>query len=249
MILAADIGGTNTRLALFETDAQHWTAQALQIFPSRQYRSLSEIVTEFLSRNPAVLEGACFGVAGPVTGDRSETSNLAWVVDARQLAGELRLPRVQLLNDLEAEAHGLAVLDSRDLMVLNEGAPTGSGNEALIAAGTGLGEAGLHWEGDHYQPFPSEGGHVDFAPRDELEIELLRYLLKRYERVSYERVLSGPGLLNIYQFLRDTGRADEPKWLAIDNKPAATHAHSPRNSRRRNSPLDASLTFIAFRRT
>jgi glucokinase len=186
----------------------------IDVFPSRKYESLDAIVREFVATHTPRLRSACFGVAGPVKYGRVETPNLAWLVEAGQLAHELGLKNVVLINDLEANAYGIAMLATEDFVVLNAGAPVANGNLALIAAGTGLGEAGLHWEGDHYQPFPSEGGHVDFAPRHALEVELLCYLLQQYEHVSYERVLSGPGLYNIYKFLRDTGRGDEPAWLA-----------------------------------
>jgi glucokinase len=135
-------------------------------------------------------------------------------VDADQLATLLGFDAVTLVNDLEANALGLGALETKDFAVLNEGVPDADGNTAIISAGTGLGEAGLHFEGTMRRPFASEGGHADFAPRNELEIELLRYLLPQFRHVSYERVLSGPGLLNIYRFLRDTGRAEEPVWLA-----------------------------------
>jgi glucokinase len=216
MILAGDVGGTKTRLAYFQTEGKHLKPVVEQIFPSQEHKDLSEIVSKFVSAHKLPTEHACFGVAGPVRNGRCkiETPNLAWVVDARQLARELRLKKVELINDLEANAHGITMLEPKDFATLNNGAPGASGNKALIAAGTGLGEAGLHWEGDHYQPFPSEGGHVDFAPRIQLEVELLLFLLKEYEHVSYERVLSGPGLYNIYRFLRDTGRGEEPAWLA-----------------------------------
>jgi glucokinase len=139
---------------------------------------------------------------------------LAWVVDARLVAGELGLQAVGLINDLEANAWGIGVLERDDLAVLNAGAPDAEGNQAIISAGTGLGEAGLAWDGTQHRPFATEGGHSDFAPRNHLEMELLDYLLKQFRRVSYERVVSGPGLLNIYRFLRDTGRGEEPAWLA-----------------------------------
>jgi glucokinase len=156
---------------------------------------------------------ACFGIAGPVRHGRCEATNLAWVVDAHQLARELAIETVTLINDLEANAYGIAVLEPKDFVVLNEGAPDEEGNAAVIAAGTGLGEAGLYWDGKQHRAFACEGGHADFAPRSALEIELLRYLLPQFEHVSYERVLSGPGLYNIYKFLRDTGRGEEPAWL------------------------------------
>ena len=214
MILGGDVGGTKTRLTYFQTQGKHLKPVVEEAFPSQEHKDLSEIVSKFVSAHKLPTEHACFGVAGPVRNGRCETPNLAWVVDSRQLARELRLKKVELINDLEANAYGVTVLKPKDFATLNNGAPGASGSKALIAAGTGLGEAGLHWEGDHYQPFPSEGGHVDFAPRNQLEVELLLFLLKEYEHVSYERVLSGRGLYNIYRFLRDTGRGEEPNWLA-----------------------------------
>jgi glucokinase len=210
MILAGDIGGTNTRLALFDS----LQPSRLEIFPSAQYAGLEAIAAKFVAQTGATVTAACFGIAGPVRDGIARTSNLPWVVDARQLAAALALKHVRLINDLEANAYGIAVLQPSDFVTLNGGAARSSGNCALISAGTGLGEAGLLAEGTDLRPFASEGGHSDFAPRNELEIDLLRYLLGRWSRVSYERVLSGPGLFNIYQFLRDTGRASEPAWLA-----------------------------------
>ena len=160
------------------------------------------------------MTSACFGIAGPVRNGVSKTPNLAWVVDCHRVAARIGLPQVSLINDLEANAWGIGLLPPSDLVTLNEGALGATGNCDLISAGTGLGEAGLLAEGMSYRPFASEGGHGDFAPRNELEMDLLRYLLGSWSRVSYERVLSGPGLFNIYKFLRDTKRAPEPAWLA-----------------------------------
>jgi glucokinase len=214
MYLAGDIGGTNTRVAFFEGDPSHLTPVVIEVFPSRQHKGPEEIARKFLAKNKHSFESACFGIAGPVRDGRAETPNLPWVVESKDLAAELGLPVVHLVNDLEANAHGIAVLQPADFVTLNEGTASPTGNRGLISAGTGLGEAGLLNEGGDYRPFPSEGGHVDFSPRDELEIDLLKYLLQRFEHVSFERVLSGPGLFNIYQFLRDTKRYPEPPWLA-----------------------------------
>jgi glucokinase len=214
MILAGDIGGTHTRLAVFREDPLRAPPLFIEVFPSREHRGLVEIVRSFLGRHDLHVEAACFGIAGPVLNGRVEASNLPWIVDARQLAEELQLKCVILINDLEANAHGIAVLQPSDFVVLQEGVAAPHGAQALISAGTGLGEAWLVAECSGYRPLPSEGGHADFAPRNELEIELLRRLLLRFEHVSYERVLSGPGLYNIYLFLRDTGRGAEPPWLA-----------------------------------
>jgi len=213
MILAGDIGGTHARLALLDMTGAQPSVRVEQTFPSREYGSLDEIVGEFLKEHETPVEHACFGVAGPVRDGLSKTSNLPWVVSAKQLGKLLGLAEVSLINDLEANALGLNTLQPEDFVVLNEGAPDVAGNAAIISAGTGLGEAGLHFEGKVRRPFASEGGHADFAPRNELEIALLRHLLTRFDHVSYERVLSGPGLVNIYYFLRDTVRGEEPLWL------------------------------------
>ena len=209
MILAGDIGGTNTRLALFDS----LQPRNLEVFPSAQYAGLEEIAAKFVAQAGAPVTAACFGIAGPVRDGVSKTPNLSWVVDARQVAAALGLKQVGLINDLEANAWGIRVLQPSDFVTLNQGTSS-SGNCALLSAGTGLGQAGLLADGKTYRPVASEGGHADFDPRSETEIELLRYLLARWSHVSYERVLSGPGLVNIYQFLRDTGRALEPAWLA-----------------------------------
>jgi glucokinase len=215
MILAGDIGGTNTRLAFFEGTPDRLQPVHLEIYPSPQFPGPAQIVRKFLGMHPQSVDAVCFGLPGAVVHGRVETTNLPWVVDARQMASDLGLSSITLINDLFANAHGVALLEETDFVVLNPGVPASAGNRALISAGTGLGEAGLYADGQGgYHPFPSEGGHTDFAPRNELEMDLLRYLMGRFEHVSYERVLSGPGLHNIYQFLRETGRGDEPAWLA-----------------------------------
>jgi len=214
MILAGDIGGTSTRLALFPARDRILRPTVERTYRSREHRGLREIIGIFLAEHRYVIEHASFGIAGPVINGRVKTPNLPWVVDARDLAQELGLEATGLLNDLEANAYGVAALRPEDLAVLNEGAFDVTGNAAVISAGTGLGEAGLYWDGLRHRPFAAEGGHADFAPRNETEIALLRYLLRFYEHVSYERVLSGPGLQNIYAFLRDTGRATESQAIA-----------------------------------
>jgi glucokinase len=212
MILAGDIGGTKTRLAVFEPSRLR-DPVAVATYASRDHASLDEALRAFVATHPLPIDAACFGVAGPVKNGRCETTNLPWIVDARPLATSLGVRTVWLINDLEATAYGIAVLADGDCVVLNAGDPTATGNAAVIAAGTGLGEAGLYWDGRRHHPFPSEGGHASFAPRDDLEIELLRWLRREFDPVSWERVLSGPGLVNLYRFLRDTGRGEEPDWL------------------------------------
>jgi glucokinase len=212
-ILVGDIGGTNTRMAIIEMVKGHFNFLAEETFASREEPSLESALRKFLLNPIHPITRASFGVAGPVRNGRCEATNLPWVIDSHEIARQLNLPQVGLINDWEAGAYGIAALESKDFEVLNQGARDAKGNRAVIAAGTGLGEVGLFWDGREYTPFPSEGGHSDFAPRNHLEMDLLDYLLKRHARVSVERVISGPGLFNIYQFLRDTGRAEEPTWL------------------------------------
>ncbi|HZM89947.1 MAG TPA: glucokinase [Blastocatellia bacterium] len=209
MILAGDIGGTKTNLGLFDVAGGALRPRNQQSFPSKRYEGLESIVDEFLSAadRPSV-DAACFGIAGPVLDDRSVTPNLPWVVKSESLASQLKLDSVALINDLEATAHGIAELKPDEFATLNQGDPD-VGNAALIAAGTGMGSASLFWDGHRHIPSASEGGHIDFAPRDQLETRLLQYLLEKYGHVSVERVVSGPGLLNIYDFLRSTGYAKE----------------------------------------
>ena len=221
MILAGDIGGTSARLAFFEVAADgRLRLAAEQTYPSREYKSLDEIVTGFAAAHPLKPHHACFGIAGPVRNGTVTTPNLAWVVNSQTLAAKLGLPEVKLINDLEANAWGIAALRPGDLVTLNPGAPNAEGNAAVISVGTGLGEAGLYWDGEQHHAFACEGGHADFAPRNDLEAELLLYLRAKFGHVSYERVLSGPGLRNVYEFLRDTGRGEEPAALAEEMRQA-----------------------------
>jgi len=213
MILAGDIGGTNARLAFFDVQNGHFHMVSASVFPSREYASLDQIVSKFVESSNLHPDAACFGVPGPVRSGRVETSNLPWVIESTRLADELNLKKTVLINDLEANAWGIAGLDPEDVVSLNQVKGNPVGNQAVISAGTGLGEAGMVWDGSQYRIFATEGGHSDFAPRTELEIELFRYLTGRYGHVSYERIVSGPGLVNVFHFLRDTGRGTEPQWL------------------------------------
>src|SRR6266851_1538364 len=203
MILAGDIGGTRTRLAAFETEGSKLKCVIEKTYPSQEHRGLAEIVADFVKTEGIPVHGACLGVAGPVRGGRSKISNLPWIIDAREVATQLRLNSVGLLNDLEAYAYGIDALESKDFITLSEGAEEAEGNRAVISAKTGLGMAGLYWDGFRHHPFACEGGHADFAPRNDLQMELLAYLQKKCGRISCERILSGPGIKNIYDFLRD----------------------------------------------
>lgn len=213
LVLAGDIGGTKTNLAVFSLRGEKLHTESQASFPSKQYSGLTPILKEF-SGSQLTIEAACFGIAGPVVDGSVKTTNLPWIVDTEELRRTLKLDAVNLLNDLEAAAYGLFTLEEDEFLVLNEGKMRKVGNKALIAAGTGLGQAMLYDDGRHFRPLASEGGHGDFAPRDELEIELLRYLMGRFGHASYERVLSGPGLFNIYRFLKESRGMEEPGWLA-----------------------------------
>jgi len=213
VILAGEIGATRTRLAAFETEGSRLQCVVEKAYMSQQHEGLSGILADFIKTEGIPVHSACVGVAGPVRAGRSKISNLPWVIDARDVAKQLRLNSVGLLNDLEAYAYGIDGLESRDFIPLTEGAEEAEGNRAVISAKTGLGMAGLYWDGFRHHPFACEGGHADFAPRNDLQMELLAYLQKKYGRISCERILSGPGIKHIYDFLRDTRRADEPEWL------------------------------------
>ena len=213
MILAGDVGGTKTILAVFDIQAGKPVKVAQDKFSSKDYGGLESIISEFRANNKGRVTGSCFGVAGPVVKGAVKTPNLPWLIEISTLAKHLDTDHIWLLNDLEATAYGVLTLDDRDFCALNGGAAGNHDNLGLIAAGTGLGEATIYWDGKRYQALASEGGHGDFAPRNSLEIELLGYLINRFGHVSYERVVSGPGLLNIYHFLKDSGRGEEPSWL------------------------------------
>lgn len=215
MILAGDVGGTKVDLALYGFDHGRLSHVKDERFPAREYAGLEDIVRKFLieSGDPDV-SAACFGVPGPVRGGRLKLTNLPWVLDIRELSLSLKIEHLFLINDLEANGYGIPELAPEQIYELHAGAPSAVGNRGLVSAGTGLGEAILAWNGKMHVPMASEGGHCDFAPRNELEIELLRYLQRMLKgRVSFERVVSGLGLKNIYSFLRDEKGMEEPDWL------------------------------------
>lgn len=229
MILAGDVGGTKTNLASFTVEGGQLVRGRFSTYRNSEYRSLGAILQEYQKENGDRIERAAFGIAGPVINGRCETTNIPWVVDARELAACVGLPSVGLINDLEATAYGILRLSESDTLILNAGSARSHGTIAVIAAGTGLGEAGLIWNGRRYQALASEGGHTDFAPRNDLEIDLLRYLLTKYKRVSYERVVSGMGIVNLYHFFRARMASPEPKWLTdemMTGDPAAAISHA-----------------------
>jgi len=216
MILAGDIGGTKVVLALYETDGTQLMEEVKHSFKSAEYESLNQVVADFLAKTgvqSGQIKKAAFGVAGPVQNGRCEVTNLPWVVDATELASEFDLAEVKLLNDLESIATAVPHLAENDLETLNDGKPVENAPIGVIAPGTGLGEAYLVDGGSGYVAFPSEGGHTDLTANNQLELELLRYMQEKFDHVSLERVASGGGIPNIYNFLRDSGRAAEPDWL------------------------------------
>jgi glucokinase len=226
MILAGDIGGTHARLAYFQPQNGRFQLVSERVFPSREHKGLGEIVSRFLDESSGERpEAACFGIAGPVRNGRVETSNLPWVIEQSVLANQIHLAATLLINDLEASAWGIGALAAEDLVTLNPGGGSVAGNQAVVAPGTGLGEAGLFWDGARHHVFACEGGHADFAPRGDVQIELLRYLTNRFGHVSYERILSGPGLVNVYEFLSASGCATQSEDLAaamqVDDPAAA----------------------------
>jgi glucokinase len=212
LILAGDIGGTNVRLALFEIEGGKFAPRDEKKFGSRDTSGLEQPVEEFLAGRRVSAAG--FGVAGPVRDGRCEATNLPWIVDAAALARRLSLTRVALVNDLFANAAGLGELGPSDFAVLNAGTEDPEGNAALISAGTGLGQAYLVRVNGRLAPQASEGGHASFAPRNAVEIDLLRHLEAKWSHVSFERILSGPGLAALYAFERARSGESEPGWLA-----------------------------------
>ena len=214
LVLAGDIGGTKTELALFSVHGDKLRIESQRRFLSKRYSGLIPVLRDYLSSTGPKIEASCFGVAGAVVDGQVTTPNLPWMVEVEEVRRALKLDAVTLLNDLEAAAYGIFTLDNDEFFTLNEGTIRHSGNKALIAAGTGLGQAILYDDGRHFHPLASEAGHADFAPRNEIEIDLLRYLIGRVGHVSYERVLSGPGLVTLYRFLKEVrGMAEPPELI------------------------------------
>jgi glucokinase len=240
-VLAADIGGTKTIVALYEESGAGLRQRREETYASREHQSFEQILERFRPLEGGPLRAACFDVAGPVADGRSRVTNLPWELDERRLASQLGTPRVKLLNDLEATAYGMLHLTPEQICSLNVGQrPARKGHVAVIAAGTGLGEALLYWDGAAHHPTASEGGHADFAPRNEQETQILRFLRSKLGgRVSYERVLSGGGLFEIYSCLRELGVAPEPPWLGEALRSGDRSATVSRGALERKDPLCA----------
>ncbi|HNY65318.1 MAG TPA: glucokinase [Deltaproteobacteria bacterium] len=221
-LIAGDIGGTKTTLAFYAAGDRLHEPACEATYSSGAFPSLEGMVRTFMEEYRITdIEYAAFGVAGPVMGDLVEVTNLPWVIDKGRLASGIGCSDVHLLNDLEAVGHSIPFLGPADLSVINRGVPSPHGPMAVIAPGTGLGETYLTWNGSRHIPHASEGGHADFGPTNAREVELLQYLLEKYDHVSYELVCSGMGIPNIYAFLRDRGHYPEPSWLAEKVKVAS----------------------------
>jgi glucokinase len=213
IVLAGDIGATKSNLALFKVEGNHVTPLLEAKYKSNEYNNIIELTDAFTRDLLPLPDSICFGVAGPVLNGHAKLSNINWDIDSAELSNHFKVKNVQLINDLEATAYGLAMLNEKDVAMIHKGNDAPVGNAAVIAPGTGLGEAGLYWDGNYYHPFATEGGHSDFAPRNEFDFELYTFLMKKFGHVSWERLVCGPGIVNIYQFLRDEKNREEPGWL------------------------------------
>jgi glucokinase len=213
-VLAGDIGGTKTSLGIFSMGKRRPKMKAFKSYPSREYRGLEEIIKAFLSEKKYSVKKACFGVAGPVEKGVCKTTNFPWVVNASKIKKIFEMADVRLINDLSAMAAAVPYLTGSEIHIINKANPEKNGNISIIAPGTGLGQALLIHSKNGYIPVPSEGGHVDFAPNNVLEAGLLNYLWNQFEHVSLERIISGIGILNIYDYLKSTGKYNEPWWLS-----------------------------------
>ncbi len=211
-VLAGDVGGTNTRLALFNVKGDVFERIREQTYSSKAYPSLEEIILDF-EKGEKLADVVALGVAGPVMNGKVQITNLAYSISEESIRNTVGIQHVYLINDLKANAFGLSAIDQRDLMVLHEGSRELKGNAALISPGTGLGEAGLFWDGEAYHPFATEGGHADYAPETEQDIALLLYLQKKYGHVSWERVVSGMGIYDIYRFMIESQSTEIPQSL------------------------------------
>jgi len=220
LLLVGDIGATKTNLAVFPESGPYRTPLMEATFHSHNYPGLEAVVTEFLSQIEMTVDRASFGVAGPVISGRAAITNLPWVLEERRLQEKLAVTSVTLLNDLEAIAAGVPLLEAEDLFILNRGKPVANGPKVIVAPGTGLGEAYLTWDGARYLAHASEGGHTDFGPDSPEQSELLAFMRKRFDHVSYERVCSGQGIPHIYAFYKASGRYSEPEPLANQIKRA-----------------------------
>jgi glucokinase len=217
-VLAGDIGGTRIRFAIIDVQGQRLKPEYEQSLLSRDYASLEPVLEKFAAAAGLPFDAVCLGIAGPVIDGRCIATNLPWKIDAERIRSILSLQSVSLINDLAANALGIRALSEQDFFMVNPGRPNSAGNACIIAAGTGLGEAGMFWDGQQYQPFPSEGGHCDFAPATDFDFRLHRFLADRYGHVSWERVVSGMGIVNLFEFLCHENSEPEPQWFVLEKE-------------------------------
>lgn len=251
--LAVDVGGTKTDLSIFSVKNGNYHATITQTLKTSNYSSLEQLLVHFISTHNPTIAGGILAVAGPVINDQVSLSstNLPWAIDRSQLINELNIPRLLLINDLEALATAIPILKANDLYTINRGSLTKNETIAIIAPGTGLGEAFSVWDGTKYQPHVSEGGLVNFGPRTKIEIDLLRYISKKKRMVSYESVCSGLGIPFIYEFLKENTPLKEPDWLtgllesAEDRTPVIFNA-ALQNERNCEIALDTVKLFISI---
>lgn len=212
MMIIGDIGGTKTNLAIFQKEGNDFTYSHFATYPSQKYPALQAIIEIFIQETglKGQIDTGSFAIAGPVINQVCKTTNLPWIVDASQMVKELNFNKIYLLNDLESNAWAIEILSQKELLTIYSGLEM-KGNRAILSPGTGLGEAGIYWDGKRHLPFACEGGHCDFGPRNDLETNLFRYLYQKFGHVSYERILSGPGIYNIYQFYRDYLKREDKK--------------------------------------
>ncbi|HEY1062730.1 MAG TPA: glucokinase [Daejeonella sp.] len=211
LLLAGDIGATKTNLAIFKHEGNEFKALHEATYRTSDYNTITELTDNFIKGKPNP-DTICFAVAGPVINGTAKLSNISWNIDQTDLQSHYNV-NVKIINDLEATAYGLAVLTAKDIRTIHKVPHPVPGNAVVIAPGTGLGEAGIFWDGQFYKPFATEGGHCDFAARNAFDFELYTFLQKKFGHVSWERVASGQGIVNIYNFLSTEKKLHEPKWL------------------------------------
>lgn len=245
IVLAGDVGATKTILSLIKFDEENAVTLKEAKYKSHDYNNIIELTENFIK--DSTLPGSiCFGVAGPVLDGHAKLSNINWDIDKDELANHFNVETVHLINDLEATAYGLTMLTEKDIAILHRGDETPVGNAAVIAPGTGLGEAGLYWDGQYYHPFATEGGHCDFASRNEFDFGLYTFLQRKFDHVSWERLVCGPGIINIYHFLRDEKKREEPEWLKEKMKNADAAAVISQHVEQSNICKETMQLFIRY---
>ncbi len=248
IILAGDIGGTKTNLSLFKLKGGKLFLMLEKTLTTRNFPSFEAILNSFIKEEKelAEIDCICLGVAGPVIEGKVSGTNFPWELSEEEIRKTTGVSLIFLINDMEANAYGLGILKKEERIEIKKGAHL-SGNKAVISPGTGLGEAGIYWDGTYYHPFATEGGHCDFCPRNEQDIDLLKFLQDLFGHVSWERIISGPGIYSLYQFLLKEKNEEEPVWFQeklVGNTPAAVISESAKEG---NSPICTETMGLFFR--